>query len=53
VFSFVKYLRKRSGSAVTAMTKACSACGQVMSATEFSCPRCFTLQTDVNQGRGR
>ncbi|MDR0791151.1 MAG: hypothetical protein LBE47_01260, partial [Methanomassiliicoccaceae archaeon] len=45
IFS-LKFMRSKSHGGSVARTKDCGACGQTMAATEFSCPRCFTLQTE-------
>jgi hypothetical protein len=52
-FSLIRYVRSKAGRSNVTMTKTCTSCGQTMRVTEFSCPKCLTLQPADEHGRGR
>jgi hypothetical protein len=51
VFSLLRYIRSKAGRSNITMTKNCASCGQTMGATEFSCPKCRSLQPSYDDGR--
>ncbi|MCL1904958.1 MAG: hypothetical protein FWG19_02400 [Methanomassiliicoccaceae archaeon] len=48
---FVKYFRFRTVPYQTQMTKRCVSCGEIISVTDHSCPRCYTIQPADGKGQ--
>ena len=51
MFCFVKYFRYHTSSYQAQTTKRCVSCGEVISVTEHTCPRCYTIQPADGKGQ--